>query len=183
MNDLLLLVDDDEVFLATMERSLKRRGQQVIAASASDKALAIVADKRPARVLLDLNLGGESGLQVLAQILALAPSTQVIMLTGYASIATAVEAIKKGACDYLCKPATAKDVIAAFACDAEQTTSEVERESEPEGDLQPLSVPRLEWEHIQRVLNEHEGNISATARALGMHRRTLQRKLQKRPPK
>lgn len=184
MNDLLLLVDDDEVFLATMERSLKRRGQQVIVASQSESALRLVADQQPVKVLLDLNLDGESGLQLLTQILNIAPNTQVIMLTGYASIATAVEAIKKGAKDYLCKPATANDVLAAFTPAAGvKNTMVVDPDPEPEKELQPLSVPRLEWEHIQRVLSEHDGNISATARALGMHRRTLQRKLQKRPPK
>ncbi len=98
---------------------------------------------------------------------------RVVILTGYSSITTAVEAIKRGACNYLCKPADADDVLTALLSDQADPDSLV-----PE---HPMSVDRLQWEHIQRVLAEHDGNISATARALGMHRRTLQRKLQKRP--
>ena len=184
MEDALLLIDDDEVFLQTMSRSLSRKGETVYAASSPADALKLFARYQPTRVLLDLNLDGESGLQLLPQILDLCPTTRVILLTGYASIATAVEAIKKGAVDYLCKPATARDVLAAFAKDAESV--EIALGDEPgqkDTAMAPLSIPRLEWEHIQRVLKEHDGNISATARALGMHRRTLQRKLQKRAPR
>ncbi len=97
------------------------------------------------------------------------------MLTGYSSISTAVEAIKLGALNYLCKPADADDILNAF--------EQAQGNADAEISVHPPSVNRLEWEHIQRVLNEHDGNISATARALGMHRRTLQRKLQKRPVK
>lgn len=181
MEDAILLIDDDEVFLHTMGRSLSRKGQTVYSAADPESALQLAVQHQPARVLLDLNLEGESGLQLLPQLLKLVPASQIIMLTGYASIATAVEAIKKGAADYLCKPATAKDVLAAFAKAAEASGIE---DSETEGgELEPISIPRLEWEHIQRVLKENDGNISATARALGMHRRTLQRKLQKRAPR
>lgn len=179
MLDAILVVDDDEVFLSTMSRSLARRGETVFQADNIQDAIALLVDKKPQRVLLDLNLDGDSGLQALPQMLKLAPRTQIIMLTGYASVATAVEAIKKGAINYLCKPATATDVLTAFAQENEQ--------EQPSGQvddaMEPISIPRLEWEHIQRVLQENEGNISATARALGMHRRTLQRKLQKRSPK
>ena len=107
------------------------------------------------------------------RVMARAMSRRVVILTGYSSIATAVEAIKRGACNYLCKPADADDVLAALLSEHADLDTLV-----PEN---PMSVDRLQWEHIQRVLTEHEGNISATARALGMHRRTLQRKLQKRP--
>lgn len=179
MQNAILLVDDDEVFLATMGRSLQRRGETVYSASNINDAISLLSQQQPDKVLLDLNLDGESGLRVLPQMLALLPGVQIIMLTGYASVATAVEAIKKGADNYLCKPATATDVLAAFS-------QEPELEEKPpavEADLEPISIPRLEWEHIQRVLKENDGNISATARALGMHRRTLQRKLQKRSPK
>ena len=116
---------------------------------------------------------GDSGLVLLPKLLELDPEMRVVILTGYSSIATAVEAIKRGACNYLCKPADADDVLAALSAEHADLDSLV-----PEN---PMSVDRLQWEHIQRVLTEHAGNISATARALGMHRRTLQRKLQKRP--
>ena len=183
MEDAILLIDDDGVFLQTMARSLARRGQTVYTATSPETALQLAARHQPARVLLDLNLEGESGLQLLPRLLTLVPCSRVIMLTGYASIATAVEAIKKGAADYLCKPASAGDVLNAFAKDAE-TGGDPDTGADGEaGDLTPISIPRLEWEHIQRVLKEHDGNISATARALGMHRRTLQRKLQKRAPR
>ena len=116
---------------------------------------------------------GDSGLVLLPRLLELDPGMQVVILTGYSSIATAVEAIKRGARNYLCKPADADDVLVALLSDRAEVANLV-----PEN---PISVDRLQWEHIQRVLTEHEGNISATARALGMHRRTLQRRLQKRP--
>lgn len=180
MIDAILVVDDDEVFVNTMARSLTRRGESVLTATNIPDALVLLAREKPQKVLLDLNLDGESGLQALPQMLQLAPGVQVILLTGYASVATAVDAIKKGAVNYLCKPATAKDVIAAFAAESEVQTDHDDGMDEP---LSPISIPRLEWEHIQRVLQENDGNISATARALGMHRRTLQRKLQKRPPR
>ncbi|MEC8429588.1 MAG: helix-turn-helix domain-containing protein, partial [Pseudomonadota bacterium] len=112
------------------------------------------------------------GLPLIPKLKQQLPQLDIVMLTGYSSINTAVEAIKLGASNYLCKPANADEILAAF-------------EAEPDADIEisnaPISVNRLEWEHIQKVLAEHEGNVSATARALGMHRRTLQRKLQKRP--
>jgi len=113
-----------------------------------------------------------SGLQLIPQLLKALPELNIVVLTGYSSIATAVQAIKLGASNYLCKPANADEILAAFEA---QGSEEVAVEETP------ISVNRLEWEHIQKVLAEHEGNISATARALGMHRRTLQRKLYKRP--
>jgi two-component system, response regulator RegA len=171
----ILLIDDDAVFLHTLARALQRRGEQVFTAGCSSEALALAVAHRPGRVVLDLNLAGESGLQLLVALLDQVPSLQVVMLTGYASIATAVEAIKRGALNYLCKPVTANEVLAAFQQVPHSTpVAEVATDT-------PLSVERLEWEHIQRVLQEHQGNISATARALNMHRRTLQRKLQKKP--
>jgi len=115
-------------------------------------------------------------LQLVPQLKTLLPQLYFVILTGYSSIATAVEAIKLGAVNYFCKPADADEILSAFGGDRTETTIS---ESEP----LPPSVDRLEWEHIQRVLAEHDNNISATARALGMHRRTLQRKLNKRPVK
>ena len=126
-------------------------------------------------MILDLKLEQESGLSILQQLKQLQPQMDILILTGYSSISTAVEAIKLGAINYLCKSASADEIVAAF----ENTEANVQVPMEDS----PPSVNRLEWEHIQRVLNENQGNISATARSLGMHRRTLQRKLQKRPVK
>jgi two-component system response regulator RegA len=123
--------------------------------------------------VLDLRLAADSGLRLIPPLKAAYPEIRILLLTGYASIATAVEAIKLGATHYLPKPAGVDEILSALGAeegDAEVTPAEA-----------PLSVDRLEWEHIQKVLAEHEGNLSATARALKMHRRTLQRKLAKRP--
>ena len=136
-----------------------------------EQALAQCSETSIDRVVLDLKLERESGLSILQQLCVVKPDLEVVILTGYSSISTAVEAIKMGATNYLCKPAGADEIIAAF----EGSEGKVEVQDSPP------SVNRLEWEHIQRVLNENDGNISATARSLGMHRRTLQRKLQKRP--
>jgi len=167
-----LLVDDDAVFSSVLARMLARRGDRAITASNGEEAAAH-CDESIDRVVLDLKLEQESGLSILQQLRAIQPDIQVVILTGYSSISTAVEAIKLGAFNYLCKPASVDEIIAAF----ENSAGEIVLEQSPP------SVNRLEWEHIQRVLNENAGNISATARSLGMHRRTLQRKLQKRPVK
>ena len=169
----LLLVDDDLVFLQTLSRSLQRKGLEVDVAENGQQTLAKIRQQEYDLVLLDLNLAGESGLNVLLDIKEQRESQRVIMLTAYASIATAVEAIKKGADNYLCKPVNTSEVMALFQ----------EDQTQPDLEETPLSVERLEWEHLQKVLMDHDGNISATARALNMHRRTLQRKLQKRPSK
>ena len=116
---------------------------------------------------------GLDGLVILPRLLAAAPQASLVVLTGYSSIVTAVEATRAGATNYLCKPATIEEVLTAFGGGTDPAGTPMPSD--------PISVDRLEWEHIQRVLQEHEGNVSATARALGMHRRTLQRKLQKRP--
>jgi two-component system response regulator RegA len=125
--------------------------------------------------VVDLRIGAESGLQLVKQLAELDDNTRIVMLTGFASVTTAVESIKLGAVHYLTKPATADEVVAALHRD--------EGDASVEPSEQPLSVKRLEWEHLQKVLSEHKGNISAAARALNMHRRTLQRKLAKRPVK
>jgi two-component system response regulator RegA len=126
----------------------------------------------PEYAVVDLKMGGASGLTLVRTLHELDPATRIVVLTGYASIATAVEAIKLGATQYLSKPANADEIVAAFG--------HMPSDALPLNP-QPPSVGRLEWEHIQRVLQENQGNISATARALNMHRRTLQRKLGKRP--
>ncbi|MFB1011972.1 MAG: response regulator transcription factor [Thiopseudomonas sp.] len=169
----ILLVDDDETFTYVMARAMTRRGLRVSVAGSADEGLALARQDLPDYAVLDLKMDGDSGLVLLPKLLELDAEMQVVILTGYSSIATAVEAIKRGARNYLCKPADADDVLVALLSDRAEVENLV-----PEN---PISVDRLQWEHIQRVLGEHEGNISATARALGMHRRTLQRKLQKRP--
>ncbi|RTL56875.1 MAG: response regulator transcription factor [Rhodocyclaceae bacterium] len=169
----LLLVDDDDTFRAVMARAMTRRGYAVLEAADAATALALAKAEGPEYVLLDLKLANDSGLPLIEQLLALDAETCIVVLTGYASIATAVEAIKLGAIHYLAKPADADQVVAAFHQRAGDAAVPLA--------VDPLSVDRLEWEHIQRVLAEHDGNISATARALKMHRRTLQRKLGKRP--
>ena len=167
----ILLVDDDPVFTQVMERGFSRRGFATCCCGDAEQALAQCAGFAPSHILLDLNMPGTSGLVILPQLLARAPTARLVVLTGYSSIATAVEATKAGACNYLCKPAGIEEILRAFG-DGQAETAVPDN---------PPSVERLEWEHIQKVLTDNDGNISATARALGMHRRTLQRKLQKRP--
>lgn len=169
----ILLVDDDSTFTAVMTRGFERRGFKVRCCNNARDAVGSCHEFQPSHILLDLNMPEISGLLVLPELLATAKEAKLVVLTGYSSIATAVEATKAGATDYLCKPASIDEILAAF--DKAETTEDVQVPADP------ISVDRLEWEHIQRVLNDNDGNVSATARALGMHRRTLQRKLQKRP--
>lgn len=176
MNERILVVDDDPTFNGVMTRALTRRGLDAVGVLSAEEALAEAAARPPGKVVLDLNLNGASGLTLIRPLLDASPECRIVVLTGYASIATAVDAIKLGALQYLAKPVEVETVLAAFA------EGPVEDEELPL-EHTPLSVDRLEWEHIQRVLREHDGNISATARALNMHRRTLQRKLLKRPVK
>lgn len=173
----LLLVDDDETFLTTLGRMLSQHGLRITLCESVVTAQAHIERHTFTHALVDLNLHGDSGLKLLDFLMTRQPHCRVVMLTGYASIATSVKAIKTGALDYLCKPASLPDILQALQLQAEpQTTNNTATDS-----FERLSPKRLEWEHIQRTLNAHQGNISATARALNMHRRTLQRKLQKRP--
>jgi two-component system response regulator RegA len=176
MSTRLLIVDDDPHFTEVLARGLSRRGYEVATASDGEQALLQAREFEPHWIALDLRLAEASGLQLIQPLRQLLPSCRIVMLTGYASIATAVEAVKQGAHNYLHKPATIHELLRAFADDDNEELAETEP-----GEV--MSVDRMEWEHIQRVLNEHEGNISATARALNMHRRTLQRKLQKYAPR
>jgi two-component system response regulator RegA len=171
----LLIVEDDTDFAAALSRAMKRRGFEIALAHHADEARTAAETFAPSHAIVDLKLPGESGLKVVEMLAALRPAPAIVVLTGYASIATAVEAVRLGARHYLAKPADADEILAALLRDQPDAALEVSPE--------PLSVARLEWEHIQKVLNEHNGNISATARALKMHRRTLQRKLDKNPPK
>jgi two-component system response regulator RegA len=170
----LLLVEDDPSFATVLARALQRRGFEVHAAASLDHAMHWLAEaaRPPDFAVLDLNLGGSSGLRLIEPIQAANPRCRVLVLTGYASVATAVDAVKLGADQYLAKPAEIEAIVRALVS-----------ENRPDASLppeDPLSIQAVEWEHIQRVLREHGGNISTTARALNMHRRTLQRKLLKR---
>ena len=171
----LLIVEDDIDFAEALSRAMQKRGATVQRAHDAAGALAIAESFAPTHAVVDLKLPGESGLKVVAALAVRFPGIAIVVLTGYASIATAVEAVRLGARHYLAKPANADEILTALQRDQPDATLEVS--------VEPLTVARLEWEHIQKVLNEHDGNISATARALKMHRRTLQRKLDKRPPK
>lgn len=171
----ILLVDDDDALTGSLARALSRRGYCVSVATDRDSALARVAEAPPDAAVLDLKLAEATGLSLITPLKAANPAMRILLLTGYASIATAVEAIKLGATHYLPKPADSDEILAALGREAGSTQA-----APPPT---PMSVNRLQWEHIQKVLVEHDGNISATARALKMHRRTLQRKLLKKPTK
>ncbi|WP_062210338.1 response regulator transcription factor [Aureimonas sp. AU12] len=171
----LVVVDDDAVFAASLKRSFERRGYEVEVAATPDDLAALLARRTPGYAVVDLKLATSSGLACVRTLHAHDPATLIVVLTGFASIATAVEAIKLGACHYLAKPSNTDDIEAAF--------------SKAEGDVRvplterPTSIKTLEWEHIHEVLVETEFNISEAARRLGMHRRTLARKLEKRQVK
>ncbi|MBK6957274.1 MAG: response regulator transcription factor [Nitrosomonas sp.] len=169
----LFIVDDDKVFCDVLAKAMTKRGFSVTCAYTIDDALKLAETSAPEYAIVDLKLSSESGLVLVEKLKTLDPCTRIVMLTGYASIATAVEAIKLGATHYLAKPVDADDIMAAF----ERTSGE----SNIAISAHPLSVGRLEWEYIQRVLTENDNNVSVTARILNMHRRTLQRKLAKKP--
>ena len=174
----IVLIDDDEVFVRVLARALAARGFAVSTAHDRASALAVVRETQPEHAVLDLKLGDENGLALIPELLEAQPRLRILLLTGYASIATAVEAIKRGARDYLAKPVDADQVAQALRGSG-SGSGHAEEETQTSFAAPPLK--RLEWEHIQRVLAECEGNISETARRLGLHRRTLQRKLSKRP--
>jgi two-component system response regulator RegA len=174
-NPTLLLVDDDEEFLSVLASAMHKRGFLVSTANSAESAFALAEQDPPEYAVVDLKMAGNSGLVLVRQLAGLQAGTRIVVLTGYASISTAIEAIKLGATHYLAKPVDADEIVAAFGKQNGDTDIELA--------ASPLSVDRLEWEHIQRVLSEHDGNISATARSLNMHRRTLQRKLSKHPIK
>lgn len=171
----LLLVDDDEVYRQVLGRALSKRGYEVHPAATLGEALSAARAHRPDFAIVDLKLQHESGLDLLEHLEAINANMRIVLLTGYASIATAVTAMKRGASNYLAKPVRVADVIKAL--------NDEEAAIDDPQDHSPMSVGRMEWEHIQKVLQENDGNISATARSLGMYRRTLQRKLAKKPLK
>lgn len=165
----LLIVEDDERLRERLVRAMRDRGYEVRGVPNSAAARATAREESPELALVDLRLPGESGLAVIRDLKDLDPATVVVVLTGYGSIATAVEAMKLGAASYLTKPADADQIVAAF--DGVQ----------PDEGAEVPSLARVEWEHIQRVLTDCGGNVSRAARALGIHRRSLQRKLLKYP--
>ncbi len=176
MNDkqqYILLVDDDQAFLAVLERAMKRRAYTVHTATNSEQALRLAQEYKFERAVIDLKMVESSGLHLIEPLKAINPDIAIVILTGYSSITTAVDAIKLGAVNYLSKPANTDEILNAFE-NTKGNADTVVAETPP-------SIDRVEWEHIQKILKENDGNISATARDLGMHRRTLQRKLQKRP--
>ncbi|MGI3901772.1 MAG: response regulator transcription factor [Janthinobacterium lividum] len=168
----LVIVDDDEAFARTLKRSFERRGYEVAVTPTLTELRTLLGERTPGFAVVDLKLAGASGLACLEALHAHDPATQIVVLTGFASIATAVESIKLGACHYLAKPANTDDIEAAFAKGAGNAAV-------PLGE-RATSIKTLEWERIHEVLAETGFNISETARRLGMHRRTLARKLEKR---
>lgn len=173
---LLLLVEDDAAFARTLKRSFERRGYRVLHAVSGEEVEALLALHRPDYAVMDLKLAGNaSGLNCVQSLHQQNPEALIVVLTGYASIATAVEAVKLGACHYLAKPSNTDDIEAAF--------ERVEGRTDVEVSNQTTSIKTLEWEHIHETLAETGFNISEAARRLGMHRRTLARKLEKRQVK
>ena len=170
----LLIVDDDNPFRERLARAMEKKGFIVSQAESVKKGIETVKQKKPAFAIVDLRLGDGNGLEVVKEIQALNSKSRVIMLTGYGNIQTAVAAIKQGAIDYLSKPADADDVERALLADPNRKASPPEN---------PMSADRVKWEHIHRVFELCNRNVSETARRLKMHRRTLQRILSKRSPK
>lgn len=172
----ILVVDDDRVLRERLAKALRERGYDVRAAADYEDAVAAAREEAPELAVVDLRMPGGSGLDLVRALKQLDATTRVVVLTGYGSIATALEAVRLGATHYLQKPADADEIIAAFGREDSGAAVAV-----PDDYMAP-SLARAEWEHINRVLGDCEGNISEAARRLGIHRRSLQRKLQKRPP-
>lgn len=170
----LLIVDDDRLFLQRLARAMESRGFAVVASETVAGGLAEVKKDPPAYAVVDMRLGDGNGLDVIEAIRAKRPDARAIVLTGYGNIATAVHAVKIGAVDYLAKPADADEIYTAL------TAKAGEKVAPPEN---PMSADRVRWEHIQRVFEMCDRNVSETARRLNMHRRTLQRILAKRAPR
>ena len=170
----LLIVDDDKVFQQRLARTMEKRGFQIDTADGVQEAVSKIAMKPPAFAIVDMRLEDGNGLDVIEAMRQRRPDSRAIILTGYGNIATAVTAVKLGAIDYLAKPADPDDILAALARKPE------EKAPPPEN---PMSADRVRWEHIQRIYELCDRNVSETARRLNMHRRTLQRILAKRAPR
>lgn len=174
----ILIVDDDEVYRNRLARAFVDRGYDVRTAHDYDSAVTVAQEDSPELAVLDLKMPGKSGLELVKALNEIDPSTKTLILTGYGSIATAIDAVRLGATYYLSKPADADDIVGAFARGEAPPLDP----PTPDGDYKAPSLARAEWEHINRVLSDAGGNISEAARRLGIHRRSLQRKLQKYPP-
>ncbi len=176
MEQTILLVDDEDFFRERLAKAFTKRGFTVFTAADYEEGITAIREKQPAMAVVDLKMPGKSGLELIAAANAECPSMRIVVLTGYGSIATAAEAVRLGALYYLPKPADVDDILNAFARD--QSLGMVPDEDA----FEAPSLARVEWEHINRVLHDCGGNISAAAQKLGIHRRSLQRKLQKYPP-
>ncbi len=173
----IILVDDEDHFRSRLARAFSNRGYTVYQAADVDEALVKIKENQPGLALVDLKMPGKSGLDLIREAKQILPALKIVVLTGYGSIATATEAIKLGAHYYLPKPADVDDILLAFEKDTDQA------DMPDQGEFEVPSLARAEWEHIQRVLNDCDNNITAAAQKLGIHRRTLQRKLYKYAPK
>jgi len=174
MSETILLVDDDRAFCDALAMALQRRGFTVVVAHGFADAMREAAAWKPHRAVVDLHMPGRSGLELITELTRVLPDLAVVVLTGYGSIATAVEAIKAGATHYVSKPAHVDEILSAFDRTAPEVALPAVEQTKP--------LEEVEWEHLQRVLTECDGNISEAARRLGMHRRSLQRKLARGRP-
>ncbi|WP_028115108.1 response regulator transcription factor [Ferrimonas senticii] len=168
----LLIIEDDIAFASALARRMTRHGFECHCIHQADLALASARQWQPSHILLDLKLNHDSGLDLVTPLRSALPTVKLVLLTGFASIASAVEAMRRGADDYLSKPADTQALLKALTGQGHNNDALL---------LDTMSPERLEWEHLNQVLAANEGNVSATARQLNMHRRTLQRKLQKKP--
>lgn len=173
----ILIVDDDAVLCQRLVRAFSRRGYEARGAEAYDEALASARADPPELAVIDLRIGDRSGLELVQELKSMDEATQVVVLTGYGSIATAIDAVRLGATYFLAKPADVDDILAAFA------RGEAPPQVQPDSSYTAPSLARAEWEHINRVLADCSGNISEAARRLGIHRRSLQRKLNRYAPR
>jgi two-component system response regulator RegA len=167
----ILIIDDDDVFRRRLGKAFLARGLNCFEACTGDEGIAIAEREKPQRIVLDLRMPGLNGMSVLERLKQILPNVHIVILTGYGSISTAVDAVRIGALNFITKPAHADQILQAFEQEVPKISS-------------PLEVPTLEqveWDHLQRVLDDHNGNITLAAKALQMHRRTLQRKLLKAP--
>lgn len=170
----ILVVDDDQIFRTRLIRALQTRGFEVLGATNADEGIELARRFHPPRAIVDMKMPGKGGLELISELAKIDPDIDIVVLTGYGSIATAVEAVRRGAIDYLTKPADTEQILSRFDA-AEAPVNNAVVETTP-------SLARVEWEHIQRILEDCDGNISQAARKLGIHRRSLQRKLGKLPP-
>lgn len=174
LRPLLLILEDDDALRARMAKAIAARGFDVSEASTAADAEACIADDAPEFAVLDLRVPDGYGLDLIARLKAADPNTRIVVLTGYGSIATAVDAVRRGATHYLTKPVEVDEILAAFDRGVGEGVTTADA-------LKPMSLDRMEWEHINRVLVDCGGNVSEAARLLGLHRRSLQRKLAKHP--